>query len=71
MILNLPWPVIWRPKGFVPSMEELNSAHGVLEKRDVTSVTDLPGDAPLHEPHLAGQPVGKGEAEATPSPLSQ
>ncbi|MCX6915224.1 MAG: glycosyltransferase family 61 protein, partial [Verrucomicrobia bacterium] len=56
MIPNLPWPVIWRPKGFVPSIEELNSAHGVLAKSDVTSVADVPGDAHPNEDQLARQP---------------
>jgi capsular polysaccharide biosynthesis protein len=44
MILNLPRPVIWRPNGFVPSLEELNSTHGVLAKNDVATEVDVRGD---------------------------
>jgi capsular polysaccharide biosynthesis protein len=34
MTANLPWPVIWKPKGFVPSLRELDAAHGVMSARD-------------------------------------
>ena len=46
MIPNLPRPVIWRPKGFVPSLEQLNSTHGLLARGDVAAAVQIPGDAP-------------------------
>jgi len=61
MIPNLPLPVIWRPKGFVPSLEELDSTHGVLAKSDVAQAIDPQGDGhhPLSVVELAeGRIVG-------------
>jgi capsular polysaccharide biosynthesis protein len=61
MIPNLPWPVIWRPKGLVPSLEELNPTDGLLARNDVAPLIEVPGDGrhPLSVVELAeGRIVG-------------
>jgi len=35
MLRNLPRPLLWRPKGYVPSLAELNASHGVVAKSDI------------------------------------
>jgi capsular polysaccharide biosynthesis protein len=61
MIPNLPLPVIWRPRGFAPSLGGLDSTHGMLTRSDVAAVVQLPGDEahPLNVVELAeGRIVG-------------
>ena len=35
MILNLPRPVLWRPKGFLQSVERLSAADGLLARHSI------------------------------------
>ena len=61
LLPNLPWPVIWRPKGFVPSLEDLNSTHGLLARTNVAKAFNVPGHGtdPLSVVDLAeGRIVG-------------
>jgi hypothetical protein len=50
-------PVIWNPRGCVPSLESLNSAHGVVTKQDVTALVGGGTPHPLTVVELAGGKV--------------
>lgn len=62
MLRNLPRPLLWRPKGYVPSLAELNASHGVVAKTDIKVGFNKQGEnsPPLSVVELAeGRIVGE------------
>jgi hypothetical protein len=54
---RIPRPIFWKPKGCVPSLELLNTAHGIISKQDVTALVGGEASYPLTVVELAGGKV--------------